>query len=184
MHYEFKQYGCCKRYQTCFRVLRNYYELELVNKCFSIKKNHLFPCFVLFFFLRLLEQLALSISHNWLLAPTRTKNRGSIIGFLNHASSNYFWSDPAIPFPRALSFWSRQLKSTLLQRTAIFRVMDYVLAWLCIAVNDFLSSRSKRVACIFWSSVTHSSSCMKLSCPASRLHRAYPSVVLAFLSRI
>ena len=136
------------------------------------------------FFLRLLEQLARSISHKWLLALTGTQNRGSSIGFLNHASSNYSCSDPAIPFPRALSFRSRQLKSTLLQRTVIFRVMDYVLIWLCIPVNDFLSSRSKRVACIFWSSVTHSSICMKPSCPASRLHGAYPSVVLAFLSRI
>ena len=155
----------------------------LISVSLLKKKKHLFPCFVFVFFLRLLEQLALSISHKWLLAPTGTQNRGSSIGFLKHTSGHYFWSHPAVPFPRALSFRSRQLTSTLLQRTAIFQVMNYVLTWLYIAVNDFLSSRGNRVPCIFWSSVTHSSSCMKPSCPASGLYGAYPSVVLAFLSR-
>ena len=89
----------------------------------------------------------------WLLALI-TQTGGSSIGLLNHASRHYFWSDPAIPPPPALSFWSRLLTSTLLQHTAIFQVMNYVLTWLCIAVNDLLSntktniylSRSKRVA--------------------------------------
>ena len=89
----------------------------------------------------------------WLLALNGTQNRWSSIGFLNNTSRNYFWSHHAILPHRALSFRSRLLKSTLLQHTAIFQVMNYVLTWLCNDVNDFLSktktniysSRSKRV---------------------------------------
>ena len=89
----------------------------------------------------------------WLLALTGTQNRWSNIGFLNNASRNYFWSHHAILPHRALSFRSCLLKPTLLQHTAVFQVMNYVLTWLCIAVNDLLSktkiniysSRSKRV---------------------------------------
>ena len=83
-----------------------------------------------------------------------THRIGSSIGFLNHASRNYFWSHRDILLQPAFSFRSRLLKSTLLQRTAMFQVMNYVLTWPCSVVNDLLSktktniylSRSKRVS--------------------------------------
>ena len=58
------------------------------------------------------------------------------------------------PAPKSTFIPIRLLKCTLLQHTAIFQVMNYVLKWLSFAVNDFLSrtktndylSRSKRVA--------------------------------------
>ena len=75
---------------------------------------------------------------------------------------------PAPPPPpqQALSFRSRLLKCTFLQHTAIFQVMNDVLTWLCIAVNDFLSRTKTNVylrtfapiaTAHFFAHVTHSS---------------------------